>query len=63
MEAAKAADCYGLIPGHDTQQADAVKAYTQSNLGGGGFRHGFDYLVNNGLRPGLSTAILFVLSF
>ena len=34
IEAAKAADCYGLIPGHDTQQADAVMAYTQSKLGG-----------------------------
>ena len=34
MEAAKAADCYGLIPGHKTEQADAVVAYTQSKLGG-----------------------------
>ena len=34
MEAAKAADCYGLAPGHDAQQADATQAYTQSKLGG-----------------------------
>jgi hypothetical protein len=34
MEAAKAADCYGLFPGHDIQQADAEQAYTQAKLGG-----------------------------
>ena len=34
MEAAKAADCYGLAPGNDTQQADAAMACTQSKLGG-----------------------------
>ena len=34
MEAAKAADCYGLVDGHTTQQADAAQAYTQSKLGG-----------------------------
>ena len=34
MGAAKAAECYGLIPGHKTEQADAVMAYTQSKLGG-----------------------------
>ena len=31
MEAAKAADCYGLFPGHSVEQADA---YTQAKLGG-----------------------------
>ena len=34
MEAAKAADCYGLMPGHDVMQADADMAYTQALLGG-----------------------------
>ena len=34
LEAAKACDCYGLLPGHTTQQADAVQAYTQSTLRG-----------------------------
>ena len=58
MEAAKAADGYGLIPGHDTQRADAVMAYTHPNWGV--FRHGFDYPVNNGLRLGPNTEILFV---
>ena len=30
MEAVKAADGYGLVPGHKTEQAGAVMAYTQS---------------------------------
>ena len=30
MEAAKAADCYGLIEGHIVMQADAEQAYTQA---------------------------------
>ena len=34
MQAAKAADAYGLLPGHMVQQADAEQAYTQSFLGG-----------------------------
>jgi len=34
MEAAKAADCYGLFPGHAVEQADAEQAYTQAKLGG-----------------------------
>ncbi len=34
MEASKAADIYGLVPGHSVQQADARQAYTQSTLGG-----------------------------
>jgi hypothetical protein len=34
MEAAKAADAYGLAPGHTLEQADAEQAYTQSRLGG-----------------------------
>jgi hypothetical protein len=34
MEGAKAADCYGLFPGHTVEQADAEQAYTQSKLGG-----------------------------
>ena len=34
MGAAKAADCYGLLPGHTVEQADADMAYTQANLGG-----------------------------
>ncbi len=34
MEAAKAADCYGLAPGHELWQADAERAYTQARLGG-----------------------------
>ncbi len=33
-EAAKAADCYGLVPDHEVWQADAERAYTQSKLGG-----------------------------
>ena len=34
MEAAKAADCYGLIEGNGTECSDAEQAYTQSKLGG-----------------------------
>ncbi len=34
MEASKAADIYGMAPGHSVQQADAKQAYTQSELGG-----------------------------
>ena len=34
LEAAKAADCYGLLPGHAIEQSDAEQAYTQSKLGG-----------------------------
>ena len=34
MEAAKAADCYGMMDGHGTECADAEQAYTQSLLGG-----------------------------
>ena len=34
MQASKAADTYGLFPGHETQQADARQACTQSVLGG-----------------------------
>ena len=34
MQASKAADTYGLFPGHNLEQADACQAYTQSTLGG-----------------------------
>ena len=34
MEAAKAADAYGLLPGHAVQQSDAEQAYTQAWLSG-----------------------------
>ena len=34
MQASKAADVWGMLEGHSTQQADAVQAYTQSKLGG-----------------------------
>jgi len=34
MGAAKAADCYGLLPGNHVMQADADMAYTQATLGG-----------------------------
>ena len=34
MEAGKAADAYGLFPGHDVQCADGESAYTQALLGG-----------------------------
>ena len=34
MEAARAADAYGLFPGHAVQQSDAEQAYTQAWLSG-----------------------------
>jgi hypothetical protein len=34
MEAGKAADAYGMLPGHSIEQADAVQAYTQATLKG-----------------------------
>jgi uncharacterized protein (DUF924 family) len=34
MEAGKAADVYGMLPGHTIEQADAVQAYTQATLKG-----------------------------
>ena len=34
MEAAKAADTYGLLEGNETEQCDAVQAYIQAKLGG-----------------------------
>ena len=34
MPASKAADCFGALPGHATEQADAVQAYTQAELKG-----------------------------
>ncbi len=34
MEAGRAADAYGMLPGHTIQQADAVQAYTQATLKG-----------------------------
>ena len=34
LEAGKACDAYGLIAGHDVQQADAEQAYIQTRLGG-----------------------------
>ena len=34
MEASRAADAYGMLPGHDIQVADADQAYTQSYLDG-----------------------------
>ena len=34
MEAARAADAYGLLPGHAVQQSDAEQAYTQAWLTG-----------------------------
>ena len=30
MEASRAADAYGMLPGHDIEVADADQAYTQS---------------------------------
>ena len=33
MEASKAVDAYGLLPGHIIEQADAQQAYTQAMLG------------------------------
>ena len=35
LEAAKAADVYGVLKGHSLEQADAEQAYAQSLLGGG----------------------------
>jgi hypothetical protein len=34
LEAGKACDAYGLVAGHDVQQADAEQAYIQTKLGG-----------------------------
>ena len=34
MQATQVCDCYGLLPGHKTEQADARQAYTQTVLGG-----------------------------
>ena len=34
MHASKAADTYGLFPGHNIEQADARQAYTQCTLKG-----------------------------
>jgi hypothetical protein len=34
MEASKACDAFGLLPGHATQQCDAEQAYIQSKLEG-----------------------------
>ena len=34
MEASRAADAYGMLPGHDIEVADADQAYTQSYLDG-----------------------------
>eukprot|EP00959_Pyramimonas_sp_CCMP1952_P236265 4937729-Pyramimonas_sp.AAC.1 len=34
IQASSAADDFGLFPGHDTHQADARQACTQSALGG-----------------------------
>ncbi|CAE6936887.1 GIP [Symbiodinium sp. CCMP2592] len=34
MEAGKAADAFGLLPGHEIQVADGESAYTQAKLGG-----------------------------
>ena len=34
MQACKAADSYGCFPNHVIQQADAIQAYTQAELGG-----------------------------
>ena len=34
LEASKACDAFGLLNGHDAQQADAEQAYIQSKLGG-----------------------------
>ena len=33
LESSKCVDAYGLMPGHDIQQADAESAYTQASLG------------------------------
>ena len=34
MEASRAADAYGMLPGNDIEVADADQAYTQSYLDG-----------------------------
>lgn len=34
MEASKAADLFGMLPGNKTMQADAIQAYTQTTLKG-----------------------------
>ena len=34
MQSGKAADCYGCLPGHITEQADAEQAYVQAELKG-----------------------------
>ena len=34
VESGKAADCYGCMAGHDTDQADAEQAYIQADLEG-----------------------------
>ena len=50
MEAARAADAYGLFPGHAIQQSDAEQAYTQAWLRG--IPLGFASRETSGLRPG-----------
>jgi hypothetical protein len=50
LEAGKAADGYGLISGHDVQQADGESAYTQAKLGGK--RHGADFPPIDGQKSG-----------
>ena len=34
MQSGKSADCYGCLPGHCTEQADAEQAYIQAELKG-----------------------------
>ena len=34
MDASRAADCYGRVPGHAIEMADAEQAYIQAELGG-----------------------------
>ena len=34
MDAGRTADCYGMFPGHDVEQADAEQAYIQADLTG-----------------------------
>ena len=34
MEAGKACDAFGLLPGHEIECADGESAYTQAKLGG-----------------------------
>ena len=33
MEGSKACDAYGLMPGHEEQQSDAIQAYAQATMG------------------------------